>query len=142
MMSFSKQKMQEMAFQLLFSLDMGGEDERELVSLMMQTHTISKKYVRSCLEKAHLIWEKKEDLDSWISDSSEEYALERIKRVERNILRLAFYEAFIEAQDDLKSVLTEARRLTRKFGTPEGACFVQAVIESFDQKRHRCSAQC
>ncbi len=129
-MDFPPQKFREMVFQLLFSLDMGGELES---AFFMRALSVSKKQVRASLEKALAIWLVHEQLDQQIALHSHSYSFERIKRVEKNVLRLALYELLIEKRLNAKIIISEAHRLTRKFSTIEGASFVNALVETIDQ---------
>ena len=71
------------------------------------------------------------ELDGLIQESAEGYALDRIGRIERNILRLAFYELLYDTSIPPKVVLSEAIRLARKYSTPESAKFVNGVLDTF-----------
>jgi N utilization substance protein B len=129
-MEFSPQKLREIVFQLLFSLDGSGSPEAELIPFLMQELAVSKKYVKTAYQKALLIWEQRDILDSIIQERTKEYALDRIKTVEKNVLRLAFYELLIEKELNKKIIISEAHRLARKFSTVEGAAFVNALLDS------------
>lgn len=130
-MSLPPQKFREIVFQLLFALDLGGEADIELIPFLMHCLSVTKKQVRLAYEKAEAILNVKLELDDWIEKSSKEYALARIKSVEKNVLRLALYELLFEKTLSLKIIISEAHRLTRKFGTPEGASFVNALLDHF-----------
>lgn len=130
-MSFSQQKFREMTFQLLFSLDMGDCLEEDLIPFLMSELTVSKKNVRTSLEKARQIMEKRSELDAIISSISRDYALERIQRVERNVLRLALYEMIVEKELEEKIIISEALRLCRKFSTPESSSYVNAILDEY-----------
>ena len=85
---------------------------------------------------AHII-EKQEEIDALISKGSKGYDFNRISIVERNILRLGVFELFFEKKLPFKVVISEAIRLTRKFGTPDSAAFVNAVLETIHQNKNR-----
>ena len=69
------------------------------------------------------------EIDAVIAKTSQSYAFERIQSVERNILRLAVYELLYDPEMPPKVALAEAVRLTRKFGSPEAAAFVNALLD-------------
>jgi N utilization substance protein B len=133
-MTFPFQKFREMVFQLLFSIDMNGGAEEELIPFLMQELAVSKKHVRAAYAKALEIWGQKEFLDAIIGKQAQAYAFERIKSVEKTVLRLALYELLIEKELNLKMVIAEAHRLTRKFGSIEGASFVHALLDSVEKR--------
>jgi len=129
-MSFPTQKFNEMVFQLLFSLDMGDSLEGDLIPFLMRELSVTRKTVRAAYQKALLIFESREKLDQRIGEISKAYELERIQRVERNILRFAFFELWSETEESNEMIISEALRLTRKFSTKEATAFVNAILDT------------
>jgi len=130
-MEFPPQKFREIVFQLLYSLDVSGTAEAELIPFLMRELSVSKKHVRAAYDKAKNIWLKQEHLDRMIAAQSQEYSINRIKTVEKNVLRLALFELVFEKELNKKIIISEAHRLTRKFSTIEGASFVNALLDSW-----------
>lgn len=131
-MDLPPQKFREMVFQLLFSFDMGGEVAAEVIPFLMGELAVSKRHVSEAYAKAQLVWGQREQLDELIKERSRDYSLERIKTVEKSVLRLALFELLIEKELNAKIIVSEAHRLTRKFSALEGAQFVNAVLETQD----------
>ena|ERR1700733_5413607 len=132
-MELPPQKFREIVFLLLFSLDACKEVESELVPFLMQELSVSKKHVAAAFEKALNIWKQLELLDRVLCEESKEYSFDRIKTVEKNVLRVALYELLIEKELNTKIIISEAHRLTRKFGTIEGASFVNALLDGLEK---------
>ena len=61
-MAIPQQKFREVVFQVLYSLDMGEPDEDELIALVMKELSVTKKIVRTAIERARQI--KKNNLIS------------------------------------------------------------------------------
>lgn len=129
MSSLPSTKFNEMVFQLLFSLDMGDCLEGDLIPFVMRELSLTRKTVREGYQKARAIFEDKEPLDQVISKISIGYDFERIGRVERNILRMAFYEIERHKEEERPLIIAEALRLTRKFSTKEATAFVNAILD-------------
>jgi N utilization substance protein B len=127
-MALPKQKFRELVFQLLFSGDFGSDEE--VISLLMGELAVSKKTVREAIEHKAQIEAKQTEIDRLIANTSKSYDFERISRVERSILRLGIYELLHDTTIPLKVAIAEAIRLARKFGTPESASFVNAVLDA------------
>ncbi|NGX61154.1 MAG: hypothetical protein K940chlam9_00635 [Chlamydiae bacterium] len=123
------QKFREVVFQCLFSFDAGEGDEKGLVALLMKQLALSSKYVKRGLEYAQKIWEEREELDARIANRSQEYALERIHKVERTVLRMSLFALLHEKELSPKIVISEALRITRKFSTKEGSQFVNVILD-------------
>ena len=64
-----------------------------------------------------------------IQQSSTHWKLERMARVDRNILRLAVYEILRRADIPVRVTLNEAIELGKKFGSEESSSFVNGVLD-------------
>lgn len=129
-MALPRQKFRELVFQLLYSHDFSESDEKDMTPFMMHEFAVSKKTVRMAVERKEQVQLKQDEIDRLISKVSKAYDFERISRVERNILRLGVFELMHEDSIPPKVAITEAIRLTRKFGSPEGASFVNAILDA------------
>lgn len=139
-MDFSQQKFREIIFQLLFSQDF-TEMEEEVLDFMMEQLSVTKKTMYKAQDKWRLIVAKLPEVDEKIKILSSSYDFDRISKVEKNILRLGVYELSYETSLPPKVVIAEAIRLTRKFSTPEGASFVNAVLDALFQGEEK-DVQC
>jgi transcription antitermination protein NusB len=133
-MSLPQQKSREIVFQLLYSYDIGQPQDDDMMELIMKELAVTKKNVRHAQERAHLIQEKLSEIDQRIAEASLSYAFERIQSVERNILRLGVYEILFDHTIPAKVAITEGMRLARKFGSPEAANFVNALLDQIYKK--------
>jgi len=68
-------------------------------------------------------------IDAIIQQSSTHWKLERMARVDRNILRLAVYEILRRADIPVRVTLNEAVELGKKFGSEESSAFVNGVLD-------------
>ena len=136
-MTLPKRKFREIVFQLTFSKDLNSGTDALLSCSLLDQMKISKKNLREAFDQVAHIIEKQEEIDALISKGSKSYVFTRISLVERNILRLAVFELFFEKKLPFKVVISEAIRLTRKFGTPDSAAFVNAVLETIYQNKER-----
>ena len=136
-MTLPKRKFREIVFQLTFSKDLNSGTDALLSCSLLDQMKISKKNLREAFDQVAHIIEKQEEIDALISKGSKSYDFTRISLVERNILRIAVFELFFEKKLPFKVVISEAIRLTRKFGTPDSAAFVNAVLETIYQNKER-----
>lgn len=130
-MGLSPFKFREVVLQLLFSFEMGSDSEQDLIAYLMQELKVTRKSMREACERAHSVWQARATLDPLIAGQSRDFSFERIQPVEKNVLRLALFELLIEKEANRKIVISEALRLTSKFSTPEGATFVNAIVDSY-----------
>lgn len=133
-MSLPQQKFREIVFQLLYSHDMARATENDMIPLLMGELSVTKKAVRTAQERTQVIITKQNEIDQLISEASHAYNFERIPSVERNILRLGIFEMLFDEDIPAKVAIAEAIRLARKFGTPESASFVNAILDNLYKK--------
>lgn len=73
--------------------------------------------------------ERAAELDQLITASSRNWRLERMSRVDRNILRLGACELVAFREVPVKVVINEAVELAKRFGTAESSAFVNGVLD-------------
>lgn len=125
-MEFAKRKEREGVLQALYGLDFAQDGEGE--ELLMSALHITRKNARLCLVEAKKIFNAAATFDAQIKQASTSFDWPRIGRIERNILRQALYLLSLN-QLPRPVVIAEALRLAKKFGTPESARFIHAIIE-------------
>lgn len=75
------------------------------------------------------VWKEKEALDKLISRASRNWRIERMSRVDRNILRIAVYEVVYMGDIPPKVSIDEAVELGKKFGTEDSGAFVNGILD-------------
>ncbi|MEO8701025.1 MAG: transcription antitermination factor NusB [Kofleriaceae bacterium] len=68
-------------------------------------------------------------LDDLIATASKNWRIERMSRVDRNILRLGACELLAFRDVPVKVVINEAVELAKRFGTAESSAFVNGVLD-------------
>jgi transcription antitermination factor NusB len=70
-----------------------------------------------------------EKIDDLIRSQADNWRLERMPAVDRNILRLAIYEMMYEKDTPKLVVLDEAIELAKKFGSEQSGRFVNGLLD-------------
>jgi transcription antitermination protein NusB len=73
--------------------------------------------------------ERAAKIDELVIGSSKNWRLERMSRVDRNILRLGTTELVAFPDVPVKVVINEAVELAKQFGTAESSAFVNGVLD-------------
>jgi N utilization substance protein B len=73
--------------------------------------------------------DNKERIDGMIRGQADNWRLERMPAVDRNILRLAVYEMLHERETPKLVVLDEAIELAKKFGSEQSGRFVNGLLD-------------
>ncbi len=90
------------------------------------------------------IEEHQEKIDGLIDDFAENWALERLPLIDRNILRIAIYEMLFEPSIPFSVSINEAIELAKLFGSAESGKFINGVLGhvavSFEEGRANLSS--
>jgi N utilization substance protein B len=69
------------------------------------------------------------EIDAHLQSASRNWRLERMARVDRNLLRLAVYELKYAADVPAKVAINEAIEIAKRFGTNESPAFVNGILD-------------
>lgn len=126
----SRTKARECALQALYQLDSGGGDARQAVrGVLAHFEEADASTERFADELVRGVQSERAQIDAIIQASSTHWKLDRMARVDRNILRLAVYELLRRADVPVRVTLNEAVELGKKFGSEESSAFVNGVLD-------------
>lgn len=133
----SRRKARECALQLLYQLDMGGNDFKRVIEqywkqldepLEEGVHEFSEKLVEGA-------WENRGEIDQMIASYSNNWKINRMAAVDKNILRLAIYELLYCPDIPVKVTLNEAVEIAKRFGTAESGSFVNGILDNVAREK-------
>src|SRR5688572_19764334 len=78
-----------------------------------------------------------EAIDAIVQRASRNWRLERMARVDRNLLRLATYELQFVPAVPAKVVINEAIEVAKRYGTAESPAFVNGLLDRISQELKR-----
>jgi N utilization substance protein B len=128
----TRRKAREAALQVMYELDVSGTPAEQALETFFklyddeesdaETREFTERLVRGCAAQL-------EAIDTKIRDVSRHWRIERMARVDRNVMRLAVYE--LMAMDDVprRVTLNEAVELAKRFGDENSASFVNGVLD-------------
>ena len=118
----------ELALKVLFQLE-GTEDDPEEV---LQYHAVEggatpdgTNFARQLIRG---VIDNRERLDAILSETSENWKLEQMAKVDRIILRIAVYEIAIDRQVPTKAAINESIELAKTFSGDEAGRFVNGIL--------------
>jgi len=125
----SRRKGREAALQMLYQMDVSGVGAEDALRLYW-THLGTN---REGEDFANLLVRGYEDaqaaIDELIREVSHHWRLERMARVDRNILRLACFELLRLKDVPRRVTLNEAVELAKRFGSEGSPGFVNGVLD-------------
>jgi N utilization substance protein B len=126
----SRTKARECALQALYQLDTAGGDAQDaLAGILAHFEDVDAETTTFAGELVHGVQAERPAIDEVIQKSSTNWKLDRMARVDRNILRLAVYEILRRGDVPTRVTLNEAIELGKKFGTEESSSFVNGVLD-------------
>ena len=132
-----RRKAREVALQVLYELDVLNIDAKEAITLFWNNfHATedSKKFSTLLIEGA---WDNREQIDNLIRSCSEHWSLERMSRVDRNILRMAVYELLYCPNIPPKVTLNEAIDLGKMYGSENSGSFINGILDAVYLKLYK-----
>ena len=78
------------------------------------------------------------EIDGLIAEAAPTWPLTQMARVDKNVLRLAIYEAFVDnAAVPVRAAINDAIELAKTFGSDSSSKFVNGVLATLAERRPR-----
>ena len=126
-----RRKARELALQILFQIDVGKLEPGEALSSFWsnQVPNIEKEVREFATQLVEGTRENLETIDTLISKNAENWTIQRIANVDRNILRSAIYEILYRPEIPDKVTINEAIELAKKYSSVESYQFVNGILD-------------
>jgi transcription antitermination protein NusB len=133
----SRRQARAIALQVLYGMDEVGADVeavREAVATWgdrfeLESDQPARELAATLVDAAAGDVARRGRIDDVIVAGSRNWRLERMARVDRNILRLAVGEFVYTPTTPLRVVINEAVELAKRFGTAESPAFINGVLD-------------
>jgi N utilization substance protein B len=102
----------------------GSEDEE---AGLPEQNAYDRAFTESLVSRAT---DKREEIDRAITQVSRTWRLDRMARVDRNILRLALAELLFFPEIPARVTINEAVELAKRYGAAESPAFVNGLLDS------------
>jgi N utilization substance protein B len=126
-----RRKTRELALQILFRLDLGQENLTDkMLEGFLNDNAASediKEYTR-ILVKGTV--DNTKEIDRIISEYSENWSIDRMASVDRNILRFSIYELLQRYEIPSSVIINEAIEIAKKYGTEESGSFINGILDT------------
>ena len=130
----------ERALQALYQLEMGNTSPHDALEAAWTSETPDDASSepapkpdpdarRFAAELVEGVWKNVKEIDGIIQEHSHNWRVDRMNRIDRNILRLGIYELKFRPDIPRKVTLNEAVELGKTFGAEESAGFVNGLLD-------------
>lgn len=127
----------ECALQILYQIDITSDNLEDSLKNYWAENEESqeiKDFAYSIIEGT---CQKRQDIDKLITKYAENWTLNRMAVVDRNILRMAVYELLYCSDMPPKVCINEAVELAKKFSDVESGKFVNGILDKIYKERKK-----
>ena len=125
----ARRKGRELALQALYQLEITSESAEQSLRAFWNSFESTKAAREFALELVRGVLARREEIDALIAGASEHWRIERLSRIDLNVIRIAVYELTSPPALPVEIALNEAIEIARRFGTEESAAFVNGVLD-------------
>lgn len=128
--NLSRRKAREGALWALYSIDLGKASVTEAVEACIAESGLTHDLADYMEHLVRGVYSHRRDIDPFLTNYLNDYALDRLAAVDRNVLRMATYELMHVPEMPPAVTINEAIEIARKFSTAESGKFVNGVLGS------------
>jgi N utilization substance protein B len=133
----TRRKARELTLQLLYQRELTRANPEEMQANFEEWKGSSESVRRFANELLDGVLLNLDEIDRELTTQTSHWRLDRLAAVDRNILRLAFYELLFQRDTPPAVVIDEAIEIAKRFGSGESARFVNGVLDGFLKRRGR-----
>ena len=131
-----RRKSRELAMQMLFQVDVG----KQTADQVRQTFWAAREEVDAetrgfCEDIFRIATARDEEINQLIESHSENWRLQRIPAVDRNVLRAAIAEMLGFPLTPVPVVINESLEIARRYSAPESLNFLNGVLDAIAREK-------
>jgi N utilization substance protein B len=127
----TRRKSRELAMQMLFQGDLGKQTPEEVRALFWPSRDDVDAQTRGFAEDIYRVaTERQAEIDALIESHAENWRLERMAVVDRNLLRAAVAELLGYPKTPAAIVINESLEIARRYAAPESVQFLNGVLDA------------
>jgi len=127
----TRRKSRELAMQMLFQGDLGKQKPEEVKTLFWGSREDVDDETRGFADDLHRLATQREDeVDTLIQKHAQNWRLERMPVVDRNLLRTAVAEMIGYPKTPAAVIINETLEIARRYAAPESINFLNGVLDA------------
>jgi transcription antitermination factor NusB len=124
-----RRRSRELALKVLFHLEFSGDEPAAAFALICNNFGAPADIKAFARELVEGVCFHKNEVDELLSKASQHWRVERIAKVDRNILRMALYELLYRDDIPPKVAIDEAVELGKRFCSEESGAFINGILD-------------
>ena len=131
----TRRKSRELTMQMLFQGDLGKQTPDEVRKLFWPSRDDVDAETRSFAEDIYRVAvARKDEIDKIIEEHSQNWRLERMPVVDRNLLRAAIAEMLGYPNTPGPIIINESLEIARRYAAPESIHFLNGVLDAVSRE--------
>lgn len=126
----SRTRARGLALQVLYEVDMANHPPVEVFQSRLEDLPLSDELAEFSRQIVFGVLPLIQDLDEMIAKYAPEWPLDQVAVIDRNVLRIAFWEFAVQRDTPVKVAINEAVELAKAFGGDSSPRFVNGVLGS------------
>lgn len=125
-----------LALQVLYEVDQSNHPPGTVFTQRLKELSLSKELQEFAHQIVFGVLPLAQELDKVIAKYAPEWPLDQIATIDRNILRIAFWEFGVDQQTPVKVAINEAVELAKSYGSDAAPGFVNGVLGSLAKHKN------
>ena len=131
----TRRKSRELAMQMLFQGDLGKQKPEDVEKLFWESRDDVDDETRGFADDLHRIATTREDeVDALIEKHAQNWRMERMPVVDRNVLRAAVAEMLGYPKTPAAVIINESLEIARRYAAPESVNFLNGVLDAIGRE--------
>jgi len=130
----TRRKSRELALQVLYQEELAGQTGLLDFAEFCTHFQVNKKTIPYAGKLLEGVRDNRDEINQLISRHAENWRLERMSVIDRNILRLAVYELHYQDEVPTSVVINEAVEIAKRYSTDDSGPFINGILDSMAGK--------
>lgn len=131
----TRRKSRELAMQMLFQADLGKQKPEEVEDLFWNSRDDVDEETRGFADDLfRLATQREDEVDALIQKHAQNWRLERMPAVDRNLLRAATAEMLGFPKTPAAVIINETLEVARRYAAPESIQFLNGVLDAIGRE--------
>lgn len=130
----TRRKSRELAMQMCFQQDLGKQKPDQVEKLFWDAREDVDQETRGFAEDLYrVVHTRLEEVDQVIQQHTQNWKIERMAVVDRNLLRVAVGEMLSYPKTPGPIIINESLEIARRYGAPESVNFLNGVLDAINR---------
>jgi N utilization substance protein B len=132
----ARTRARSVALQALFEVDLAGHSPQGAVQSRISEEELDEKMAEFARAIVLGVYPIILELDQFIAEHAQEWPLDQVAIIDRNILRIALWELAVSDNIPVKVAINEAVELAKTYGSDSSPRFVNGVLGSLASRQN------